>query len=187
MTEQPHFPALSSLHERHYGVDPSVCSALDASARVCLDRHHSSPADIAVTSTPGVTHSYILAWLPSTQRQRHSLANPDDATRDGAYCLTLAAAEIELGWVACARTPRGSGADYYLKPLSEPCLSEGELDLERAFRLEVSGIDRCRSEAQLNQRVREKEDQTRRGRSDLPALAGVVAFDLLKIVLRAVE
>lgn len=187
MAEPMRFPDLPTLHERHYGLDPAVCSMLAASARVCLDRHHSSPATVTVVSDPSDERSYILEWIPSGPRERHSLANPDDAIRDGAYCVVLAAAEAQIGLLACARTGRGTGADYYVKPAGQPCEDDRGMNLEGAYRLEVSGIDRCRSAAELEGRVRQKMLQARVGASDLPALAGVVAFNMLRVVLRAVE
>jgi hypothetical protein len=45
-------------------------------------------------------------------------------------------------------------------------------------RLEVSGIDRC-TESEALYRIRQKVQQAQRGKSDLPALASVVAFNLL--------
>jgi hypothetical protein len=55
--------------------------------------------------------------------------------------------------------------------------------LENAIRLEVSGIDRC-NDALLLKRLREKIDQAKRGRSNLPALAVVVGFSMLRIAFR---
>jgi len=181
------FPDIASLHERHYGVSPGISDALAESARVCLDRHHAPPADVNVVSGSNDERTYVLSWAVATPRHRHALANPDDATRDGAYCLALAGAEAQLRWAACARTGRRTGADYYLKPAGQSCVVDGDLDLEGAYRLEISGIDRCSSAAELESRVRQKVEQARRGASDLPALAGVVAFNLLRIVFRAVE
>lgn len=82
----------------------------------------------------------------------------------------------------------GSGADYYVGPRgSEVNPADGLLDLENAFRLEVSGIDSADGEARMFGRVREKVEQARSGRSNVPAIAGVVAFNLLQIVFRNVQ
>ena len=39
----------SALHERHIGVTEDVAKYYSQAARVCLDRHHSSPIEFALT------------------------------------------------------------------------------------------------------------------------------------------
>ena len=100
--------------------------------------------------------------------------------------MTLAAAEVHLGLVAYGRTGRGTGADYYIGPQDDFDAADADINLEGAYRLEVSGIDRCQSDWALEARIRQKVGQARAGRSSLPALAGVVAFNLLRIAFREV-
>jgi len=108
-----------------------------------------------------------VAWLEPTEEARASWANQDDATRDGAYCVSLAVIEAELGFVGLERADRRTGADFYIgRPGS---------DLEDAQRLEVSG-SRAGDKRDVNSRLREKIEQARRGQSNRPALACVIGF-----------
>ena len=186
MTSGRAFPDLGSLHERHYGITPELGAAYAQAASVCLDRHHTPPVVLTVGLNAEPQVSYTARWTPAQARALHAWENQDDATRDGAYCVTLAAAEVHLGLVAYQRTVVGSGADYLVAP---PVTSDPEdvnVNFEMAYRLEISGIDRCKSDAELQYRVRQKVAQAQAGRSSLPALAGVVAFNLLRIVFREV-
>ena len=99
--------------------------------------------------------------------------------------MSLAAAEVFLGLVAIGRARERTGSDYYIGlPGMQISPVDGELDYEEAFRLEVSGIDRCEGDADLRRRVTQKVQQLRAGKSSLPGIAGVVAFSLRRIVLR---
>lgn len=182
------FPALDALDQRHFGVTQEVGAGIAMCARVCLYRHHKPPTTAVTVSAQNTADKpYAVTWLRPTQRQIESVEKRD-ATRDGAYCLALGASEIHLGLFALGRAQTGTGADYYLGPSGNGInVIDGELDWERAFRLEVSGIDRCSTEARLRHRLREKLEQARRGRSNLPAMAVVVAFDLRRIVFQEVQ
>lgn len=81
--------------------------------------------------------------------------------------------------VALGRAETGTGADYYVGPVG----SSME-DLEDCWRLEVSGINEA-SEADVARRLREKIDQAKRGRSNIPALAGVIGFSTRLIRLKS--
>jgi len=89
--------------------------------------------------------------------------------------------EVELGLFALSRTDRRTGADYYVGPPD----TEG-LDLEEAYRLEVSGVD-AGDESVVNQRLRRKIEQTKQGQVDVPALACVVGFAAKRIALERAE
>ena len=183
--EGEEFPDLYTLHHRHYGLTEPLGASYAEAAAVCLSRHHEPPVPLQVFADGGDHSVYQVVWNPPSERQGAAWANRDDATRDGAYCVILAAAEAHLGLVAIRRAETKTGADYYVAP-PDPSGSGGdpELNLEEAFRLEVSGIDHCESEIQLRARVRQKVEQAQHGNSNLPAIAGVVAFSLLMIVFR---
>jgi hypothetical protein len=180
--------ALASLSERHRGITPEIGAAYAQAAGVCLSRHYQPPVAVRVTADAREDVQYRTEWSLLTQHELDAWGNRDDATRDGAYCMALAGIEQHLGLVAIGRAPVGSGADYYVGPPgSEVNPLDGLLDLENAFRLEVSGIDSADGEARILARVREKVEQARSGKSNLPAIAGVVAFNLLRIVFRNVQ
>ena len=81
------------------------------------------------------------------------------------------------GLVAVHRAETLTGADYYIaRPGDSPH------DLEDCQRLEVSGVDRGLQGA-VEKRLRAKLDQAAAGRSNLPALAGVVGFRARLVLL----
>ncbi len=174
------------LHERHPGVTERLAGSYAEVAAVCFDRHHSPPIDAIVTADATHDRVYSASWPKPSPRQEAAWANRDDATRDGAYCIVLAAADQHLGLVAVMRAMTRTGADYLMAlPGGGVNPLDGELDFESGvLRLEVSGIDRCESMSRLRARVSEKVEQARKGRSDLPALAGVVAFDLARVTFK---
>lgn len=171
-------PALERLHERHRGLTPAVCAAFAEAATVCLDRRHVPPQVLAL-ETPSGNTTRSLEWQPSNDRARAAWANRDDATRDGAYSVSLAVVEADLGWVALSRAETRTGADYYVGP-------RRSRDLENAYRLEVSGVDEG-DDAAVNRRVTEKVRQALDGRSALPAVAAVVGFRSARVVIREAD
>jgi hypothetical protein len=165
----------SDLSRRHFGVSDGIASSYSEAARACLDRHHTSPAVFRLQDND--THDTASAeWVCSDERLRGALANKDDATRDGAYGIAIAAIEVLRGLVAVRRAETRTGADYYL---GEP--GDTLEDLEASFRLEVSGTDQG-NESIIRGRLREKVDQAARGNSNLPAIASVVGFAALIIM-----
>jgi hypothetical protein len=116
-----------------------------------------------------------LSWLKPDDRAKAAWANRDDTTRDGAYSVSLAALESELGLVAVARAEVKTGADYFVAPAGAP-------DLEDAERLEVSGINEGARSA-VSTRVRQKLEQAAAGQSDRRAIVSVVAFRERVVVL----
>ena len=160
-------PALHDLHQRHPGLTPLLCGSYAEAASVCLSRHHASPVEFDVVKQ-GIATSRQVAWVTPDDRVKRAWNNNDDATRDGAYSLSIAAVEVELGLLAVQRAETRTGADYYMAPT--PAKS-----LETAYRLEVSGVDHG-NEKTIQRRLIEKVQQARRGSSNLPAIAAVVGF-----------
>ena len=169
MSANAALPDLRSIRApRHPGVSKAVCDAFSEAAEVCLARHHVPPITSLQIRCADTDSVRALKWSVPDETARRSWSNRDDATRDGAYVVSLAVVERELGLVALSRADTRTGADYYLgKP--------GQQDLEDAFRLEVSGVDKG-DRAEISRRLRVKIDQAARGVSYLPALASVVGF-----------
>lgn len=161
--------AISGLSERHPGLTEEVAAYYSQGARVCLDRHHEPPCNIRI-EMGSKTLERSLYWVVTTQDVKVAWGNDDDATRDGAYILALAALEHAEGLVAVHRAQSRSGADYFVAPSGTP-----KGDFENAIRLEVSGIDKS-DPSKMRARLLQKKDQTRRGESDTPAIAAVVGF-----------
>lgn len=178
-------PELARLHERHHGLTEALSESYAEAAAVCLSRHHESPIRISVSADATNDSHYVLRWSRVTDRQMVAWANTDDATRDGAYSVVIGAVECHLGLVALARAKTKTGSDYMLGPSGSDVRGEdGELDLETAIRLEVSGIDRCRYESELWYRVQKKTTQTQKPRLESRGMAGVLAFNLARVVFK---
>jgi hypothetical protein len=170
---------LQNMAERHQALTPSVAGSYFEAARVCLDRHHSSPKEFTLEDDK-VESIAKVEWEATDSRVQAAWANADDATRDGAYAFALAATELLRGMVAVRRAETRTGADYYI------ALSDQDLeDLENCFRLEVSGTHSDKSE--VKRRLRIKLEQARQGNRNLPALAAVIGFRVQLILLQTVD
>jgi hypothetical protein len=154
--------------------------------RGSLDRHHAPPTTLAVTTHDARSLSYSVGWTPTGTRERAAWANDTDTTEAAAYAVVLAAAEAVYGLFAAERVVVGGGADYWVSrtPLAGNSV-DGQLDLEDAIRLEVSGMDKYENEANLLYRLSKKAEQIAHANSG-PGLAGVVAFDLMQMRFRSV-
>jgi hypothetical protein len=156
-------------------IDPFQLQCYANAAKVRLELHHSPPVSFEVTAK-GETTTYQIEWAPIDDLLRRSYNNGDDAKRDGAYVLAFAAVEDIEGLVGIGRAETKTGADYYVAPLGA-----SPTDLEEALRLEVSGSDG--TETELRARLRQKQEQTRRGTGREPAIAAVVGFKSRLILL----
>lgn len=167
------------MSERHAGLTEALALCYHEAARVCLDRHHKSPALFAIQDEGAETNASAV-WEQADDRCRAAYANEIDTTEWGAYACALASTELRRGLVAIHRAQTKTGADYYLAPAGA-----GVDDLEEAIRLEISGIDKG-TLREIEVRLLEKVEQARRGKGNLPALATVVGFQLLKVAIRDV-
>jgi hypothetical protein len=123
----------------------------------------------------------ILKWQPADERTRGALNNEIDTTEAGAYACVIAAVELSEGMFAVRRAETGTGADYYVAPAGK-----GLEDLEDCWRLEISGTDKGNAAA-VKRLLQRKVLQAKVGNSNLPALAGVIGFELLSILIEYVE
>lgn len=170
---------LTDLASRHPGLTVLLAGAYSEAASVCFDRHHNSPREIRIRNGTGATAA-VVTWVQPDHRTRMAWANDTDATMFGAYDCVIAAVELTSGYYAVRRAENLTGADYYVAPAGR-----GLDDLEDCLRLEVSGTDKG-MDSDLESRLREKVQQTKDGKSDLPALAGVVGFRALRILIEHV-
>jgi hypothetical protein len=164
---------------RHPGVTDAVCEAYSEAAEVCLARHHAPPSTLLHIACDGRKSDKSLIWSAPTETAQRTWGNHDDSTRDAAYIVSLAVVEYALGLVALSRADTRTGADYYI---GRPEQS----DLEKAFRLEVSGVDRG-GMADIRRRLNSKEGQVRRARSFLPAYASIVGFREAAVLISLVR
>lgn len=168
------------LDKRHPGISIGVALSYAEAARVCLDRHHASPCKFQIQDNDS-THLANAEWNASGNALNAAWANKDDATRDGAYGLALAAVEETRKLVAVGRAETRTGADYYLSEIPvQPDNFEGSV------RLEVSGTDNGDNSV-ISARLAQKLKQAKNGISNLPAIASVVAFSALRIASADLE
>jgi hypothetical protein len=162
------------LHLRHPGVPAGLSESFREVTSVCLQRHHTSPTKWQVEVWKASDVQYLVEWTEPSDGMRRGYGNSDDATRDGAYAMALAAVEKALDLRAYSRSETRTGCDWYLaRPDLIP--TEFDLDVEGVVRLEVSGIDRDDREKVLA-RASRKLAQLAAVASALQSLTGVVGF-----------
>lgn len=169
-----------ALADRHPGVTAGIGMSYEEAIRVCLDRHHASPVEFSIRHNDA-NQKAECEWLRSDDALKRGWANKDDATAMAAYGIALAAVELTLGLVAIGRAETRTGADYYLAAPGAPVD-----DLEAAVRLEVSGTDEGSATVVAN-RLEQKLEQALNGNSNVPAMAAVVGFAVLKIASADLE
>jgi hypothetical protein len=170
---------LQNLHERHRALTVPIAGTYEEAASVCLQRHHTPPADVILADN-GSRSAASVNWTSPAQRTRDAWANDTDATRDGAYGCVIAGVEALRGLYAVRRAETGTGADYYIGPPGS-----GVNDLEECFRLEVSGVDDG-DDKEVLKRLSAKVRQARAGNSSLPAVAGVFGFRIKLLTIQDV-
>lgn len=180
MSREEELPELQSIRApRHPGISSKVCESFSEAAEVCFARHHEPPRILLRVTCAGKESARFLKWSAPDETAKLSWGNRDDTTRDGAYIVSLAVVEQELGMVALSRADIRTGADYYVgRPEST--------NLEEAFRLEVSGLDEG-GLADMRRRLKRKEEQAAKGNSFLPAYASVVGFREAAVLVSPVE
>lgn len=171
---------ISGLADRHPGLTQALADCYAEAARVCLARHHTPPTVFSTHLKDEATEN-SLPWDMPDDRTKGAWANETDATRDGAYAISLAVVEVRERLVAIRRAETLTGADYYIAGLeADPA------DLENSFRLEVSGTDGGDLTV-VRQRLLQKQAQTRVGLSNLPAIVAVVGFKVCVVMIAYVE
>lgn len=170
---------LASLHERHTGLTASLAGTFFEAASVCLSRHYDSPVDMKVKCN-GNCSTRSVDFQKADTRLINAYANDIDTTEFGAYGVSLAAVEAEEQLVAVRRAETLTGADWYVAPVGTT-----PKDLEDCIRLEVSGTD-SGSGSNLKSLLKQKANQTKQGKSNLPAIASVVGFKERIIMIQRV-
>lgn len=167
---------LHDLSQRHRGVSLGIGTSYAEAACVCLDRHHAPSVDFKITDA-GAASTGRASWSPADDSLKAAWNNDIDATEAGACALALAAIEHCRGMFAVRRAETRTGADYYLDAPSAEIV-----DLETSKRLEISGVDKGSASA-VRTRLKQKLDQARTGASNVPAIACVVGFAALQIMV----
>ena len=162
------------LHTRHFGLTKSVASSYAEAAMVCFDRHHVPVVELEIEDKKAKTVATV-DWPTVSDQVKAAWNNEIDATEQGASAVALASVEATRGMVAVSRAETLSGSDYYIDAPGAVVV-----DLETTYRLEISGID-AGDLKQVGYRLNKKIKQAKAGSSNLPAIACVVGFKILKV------
>lgn len=157
---------------------PVRCADFSEAAAVCLD-YHEHQQEIEVMVEGDLEATFALTWENVTQQMRDSRDDMQYTVEVGAYCLAMLVVERLTNLRVVKQSQKGTGFDFWLE-------HEDEDGFKTAARLEVSGILKG-TKSQINQRLKEKIEQTKRSdATDLPAYIVVVEFSepTLKIAKR---
>jgi hypothetical protein len=178
-TTVPQLLPIRDLAARHYGITKEIADNYLQAARVCLDKHHTSPQSFTIDNGARLIEA-ITEWDQTDRRTRNAWANDIDLIENGAYACGIAAVELSENLYTIRRAETRTGADYYVAPQGQ-----NPDDLENSLRLEISGTDMGQSNV-IEIRLRQKVQQTRQGNSNLPAIAAVIGFQAKFIKLERV-
>lgn len=151
------------------------CADFSEAAAVCLGFHgHKSGKSLTIEGD--LQGQFELVWTEVTQKMKDSRSDMDYTVESGAYCLAMLVVEKLTNLKVTRQSQKRTGFDYWL----------GDADkvaMQHKARLEVSGILKG-SKGQINQRLKEKVEQTKKSdKLNLPAYVVVVEFSqpLIKI------
>jgi hypothetical protein len=176
------FWALRLNPAQHPGLFEALAGALCASARVCLNRHHTSPTRLSIQLDGDEPAEHELDWANPTQSERNANANHLDAARDGGYAVALVCLEQRMRLVAVGRAEHATGADWYVAPADSGITEDGapNLDDPEVMRLEVGGHD---DRPSLPYELKLKTQQLGRGKSAIPGIAAIVGFKKARVLI----
>ena len=147
---------------------PVRCADFSEAAGVCLDFHqHKRPTLLNVKGD--LEGQFELYWNEITQQMRDTREDMEYTVEGGAYCLAMLVVEKLANLKVVKQSQKRTGFDYWLG-------EKDEIGMQKQARLEVSGILKG-SKGQVNQRLKEKVQQTKQSdKLNLPAYVVVVEF-----------
>jgi hypothetical protein len=170
---------LYELKVNTYVPSPRVSDCYAEAASVCMNNQsHQQGVEIKVIGD--VEATIQLAWEEVTQQIRDSWNDLQEATEYGATCIAILLVQTLTDMRVTRRSPKETGFDYWLGDQGD------DFPFQDKARLEISGILKGTA-SQINQRVKEKVEQTKRtDNTTLPAYIVVVEFStpICKVVVR---
>lgn len=148
-------------------ISPKFGMALAEAGGVCLESE-GHVAGVQLNVRGFVKSFYHLDWPPIDEQSRRTWNDPEVATEHGAMGIAVLLAKKAMGYVALARSRKGTGFDYWMG-------DESTEPFQVKARLEISGI-RKGNDSDITRRTRQKLKQTARSGGSLPAYAIVVEF-----------
>ena len=155
------------------------CADFAEAAAVCLD-HQNHSQEVVIAVEYELTHQLKVRWQKITQQIRDTRDDLEYATEDGAYCIAMLVVKHLTDLSVVKQSKKKTGFDYWLGK------EYPKIGVQKQARLEVSGI-LSGTKGQINQRVKEKIDQTKRSdHLNIPAYIVIVEFSrpFVKIVKR---
>ena len=150
------------------------CADFSEAAAVCLDFHQHQP-DLQLVVTGGLEGEFNLLWEKTTERMKDSRQDMVATVESGAYALAMLVIEKLTGLQVIKQSQRRTGFDYWMG-------NPENLGLQGLVRLEVSGI-LDGNNAQINQRLKEKVQQTKKS-DNLNLLAYVVVVEFSQPIIK---
>lgn len=164
---------LASLHHGAPGLAKEVAQVLYGAARVSFAHHgHPSPIEFALEDRPADARLRAVATWEAPGDKLPKSFQPTERIEKTAECVALAAVRARDGLRVCGRAEQLSGSDWLV--------SATPADADTFIRVEVSGLDRPASQADVEYRVQTKVKQLREGRQRgfgrMPGMVAVLSI-----------
>lgn len=161
---------IDTIKEGMPGITPIIGNYMYENCLMCLHRA-GHVVEVGLQVKGLIEDVFELHWTDEITEQLYR-SYPDDleTTEQGAVCISVLMAKHLTDYTVIERSWRGTGIDYWLGYENAPLL-------ERAARLEISGIKTETATNTMNARYEQKLKQT--GLSDdfnLPAYISIVEF-----------
>lgn len=156
------------------GITPVIGSYLYENCLVCLLK--AGHSDGVAMQVKGLRNeAYNIHWQGGmTDQMARSYQDDVETTEQGAVCLSVLMAKSLTDYTIVERSWRGTGIDYWLGYEDDPFL-------QRAARLEISGIRTESATNTIGVRYEQKSKQTEQSDNEkLPAYISIVEFSTPK-------
>ncbi|RMG25678.1 MAG: hypothetical protein D6730_10430 [Bacteroidetes bacterium] len=158
-------------------LSPARCADFSEAAAVCLEVIGHRSGRIGVINGD-FQRQFKFVWAGVSEQMIHSRSDMGDTVESGAYCMAMLVVEKLTGLMVVKQSQKRTGFDYWLSN------KQKNVGFQGMARLEVSGILRG-SKGQINQRIKEKMEQTKKSDNlSLPAYVVVVEFSQLLIHIK---
>lgn len=167
---------LENVTRQVHGIDTDFGNYLAANATVCFySQSHLNGVQMPV-ETDNEKLTVSVTWRKSISPEvLKSYRDENECTNYGAMCVAILMALEFTDFKSFERSQVGSGVDFWV--------SKEANDLSFSARMEVSGIRRESGTNTLENRLKEKKEQSRKSDSTkLPAYIAVIEFSHPKAI-----
>ncbi len=167
---------INSIKDGMSGITPAIGNYLFENCLVCLNNAgHSNGVALDINGLR--KDSFSLEWDGDvTDQMLRSYKDELETTEQGAVCISVLMAKQLTDYTVIERSWRGTGIDYWLGYEDDPLL-------QRAARLEISGIKAESATNTVTTRYEQKKKQASQSANTLlPAYISIVEFSNPKIL-----